>query len=171
MAKASINGRAFVYGDDINTDVLFAGKYTYTVTERSEMAKYALEDLDPSFRERVRPGDVIVAGKNFGCGSSREQAVICLTESGVAAIIADSFARIYFRNAINEGLPVIALSGAAQKIKDGDSVQVDLAAGTVTTPSGTYSFPALSPEVQAILDAGGLVPYTKRKLAANTPDC
>jgi len=171
MAQAGISGRAFVYGDDINTDVLFAGKYTYTVTERSEMAKYALEDLDPSFRERVRPGDVIVAGKNFGCGSSREQAVICLKESGVAAIIADSFARIYFRNAINEGLPVIALAGAAQKIKDGDSVQVDLAAGTVTAPSGTYSFPALSPEVQAILDAGGLVPYTKRKLASNATDC
>jgi len=164
MAQVSINGRAFVYGDDVNTDVLFAGKYTYTVTERSEMAKYALEDLDPSFRERVRPGDVIVAGKNFGCGSSREQAVICLKEIGVAAIIADSFARIYFRNAINEGLPVLVMPGAKEKISPGNEVRVDLAAGTVTAPSGTFAFPMLPPEVQAILDAGGLVQYTRKKL-------
>ncbi|MBN2082521.1 3-isopropylmalate dehydratase [bacterium] len=157
-------GKAFVYGDDINTDVLFAGKYTYTVTERSEMAKYALEDLDPAFRDQVKPGDVIVAGKNFGCGSSREQAVICLTELGVAAVIADSFARIYFRNAINQGLPVIALQDAARKIQPGDEVTIDLAAGKLTAPSGAYSFPAFSPEVQAILDAGGLVAYTQQKL-------
>jgi len=157
-------GKAFVYGDDINTDVLFAGKYTYTVTERSEMAKYALEDLDPEFRDKVQPGDVIVAGKNFGCGSSREQAVICLTELGVAAVIADSFARIYFRNAINQGLPVIALKDAAKKIQPGDEVTIDLAQGKLTTPSGEYSFPPFSPEVQEILDAGGLVGYTQQKL-------
>lgn len=157
-------GKAFVYGDDINTDVLFPGKYTYTVTERSEMAQHALEDLDPSFRERVYPGDVIVAGKNFGCGSSREQAVICLVELGVAAVIADSFARIYFRNAINQGLPVITLENAAMKIDDGDEIQVDLVQGTVIAPSGEYRFPAFSPEVRDILDAGGLVPYTKRRL-------
>lgn len=157
-------GRAFVYGDDINTDVIFPGKYTYTVTERSEMAQYALEDLDPAFRERVQRGDIIVAGKNFGCGSSREQAVICLVELGVAAVVADSFARIYFRNAINQGLPVIVLKDAAQKISDGDDVALDLANGKLTAPSGEYCFPRLSPAVQAILDAGGLVPYTKQKL-------
>jgi 3-isopropylmalate/(R)-2-methylmalate dehydratase small subunit len=157
-------GKAFVYGDDINTDVLFPGKYTYTVTERSEMAQHALEDLDPSFRERVSPGDVIVAGKNFGCGSSREQAVICLVELEVAAVIAASFARIYFRNAINQGLPVIALEDAAQKICDGDEVRIDLAKGIIITPSGEHRFPAFSPAVREILDAGGLVPYTKRRL-------
>ena len=157
-------GKAFVYGDDINTDVIFPGKYTYTVTERADMAQYALEDLDATFRERVKPGDIVVAGKNFGCGSSREQAVICLTELGVAAVVADSFARIYFRNAINQGLPVIALQGAAGKIKEGDEVSFDLEAGKLTAPSGEYSFPPLSPEVKAILDAGGLVPYTKKKL-------
>ncbi len=157
-------GKAFVYGDDINTDVIFPGKYTYTVTERSEMAQHALEDLDPSFRERVRPGDVIVAGKNFGCGSSREQAVICLVELGVAAVIAGSFARIYFRNAINQGLPVIALEDAAQKIAGGDEVKVDLAEGIIIAPSGEHRFPAFSSEVKEILDAGGLVPYTKRRL-------
>jgi 3-isopropylmalate/(R)-2-methylmalate dehydratase small subunit len=163
-------GRAFVYGDDINTDVIFPGKYTYTVTEPAEMAEHALEDLDPSFRQRVKPGDVIVAGKNFGCGSSREQAVTCLTELGVAAVIADSFARIYFRNAINAGLPVIALADAPARIKEGDEVAIDLAAGRLTAPSGTYEFPAFSPEVQAILDAGGLVEYTKAKLATEQGD-
>jgi len=157
-------GRAFVYGDDVNTDVIFPGKYTYTVTERAEMAQHALEDLDPRFREQVQPGDVIVAGKNFGCGSSREQAVICLTELGVAAVVAESFARIYFRNAINQGLPVITLPGAAEKIKPGDDVRINLAAGKLTCPSGEYDFPAYSPEVKAILDAGGLVEYTKQKL-------
>ena len=157
-------GKAFVYGDDVNTDVIFPGKYTYTVTDRKEMAQHALEDLDPSFRERVQPGDVIVAGKNFGCGSSREQAVICLKESGVAAIIADGFARIYFRNAINEGLPVLVIPGTKEKIKPGGEVRVDSAAGTVTAPSGTFTFPKLPPEVQAILDAGGLVQYTRKKL-------
>ena len=157
-------GKAFVYGDDINTDVLFAGKYTYTVTERAEMAQHALEDLDPGFREQVQPGDVIVAGRNFGCGSSREQAVICLTELGVAAVIATSFSRIYFRNAINQGLPVIVLADAPRKIKAGDEVTIDLAAGKLTAPGGEYDFPPLSAEVQAILDAGGLAEYTKRKL-------
>jgi 3-isopropylmalate/(R)-2-methylmalate dehydratase small subunit len=157
-------GQAFVYGDDVNTDVIFAGKYTYTVTDRKEMAQHALEDLDPAFHDKVRPGDVIIAGKNFGCGSSREQAVICLKELGVAAIIADSFARIYFRNAINEGLPVLTVPGLSAKVQPGDEVSVDLAVGTVTAPAGSFSFPKLPPEVQAILDAGGLVQYTKKKL-------
>jgi 3-isopropylmalate/(R)-2-methylmalate dehydratase small subunit len=157
-------GRAFVYGDDVNTDVLFPGKYTYTVTERKEMAQHALEDLDPGFRAQVQPGDVIVAGRNFGCGSSREQAVICLKECGVAAVIAGSFARIYFRNAINEGLPVLVIPGACEQIQPGDEMRLDLAAGTVSAPAGTFRFPKLPPEVQAILDAGGLVPYTRKKL-------
>lgn len=157
-------GKAFVYGDDVNTDVIFPGKYTYTVTDRKEMAQHALEDLDPAFRGQVQPGDVIVAGKNFGCGSSREQAVICLKELGVAAIIADSFARIYFRNAINEGLPVLVVPGAAQRIKPGDAVSIDMAAGSITAQAGGFTFPKLPPEVQAILDAGGLVAYTKKKL-------
>ena len=129
-------GRAFVYGDDVNTDVIFPGKYTYTVTERSEMAQYAMEDLDPTFCERVKPGDIVVAGKNFGCGSSREQAVICLVEIGVAAVVADSFSRIYFRNAINQGLPVVVVADAAKKIMEGDEVSVDLLSGKVVAPSG-----------------------------------
>jgi 3-isopropylmalate/(R)-2-methylmalate dehydratase small subunit len=157
-------GKAFVYGDDINTDVIFPGKYTYTVTDRAEMAQYALEDLDPDFRSQVQPGDVIVAGRNFGCGSSREQAVICLVELGVAAVVAESFARIYFRNAINQGLPVIALADAPALIKPGAEVSIDLAGGRLTADGSEHRFAAYSPEVKAILDAGGLVEYTKAKL-------
>ena len=157
-------GKAFVYGDDINTDVIFPGKYTYTITERRDMAQYAMEDLDATFRTRVQPGDIIVAGKNFGCGSSREQAVICLTELGIKAVVADSFARIYFRNAINQGLPVIVIKGAKDLIRNGEDIEIDLSNGKLKTASGEYSFPALNPEVQEILDAGGLVPYTKKKL-------
>ena len=100
-------GKVWKYGDDVNTDVIFPGKYTYTIMEPQEIAKHALEDLDPEFAQKVKPGDVIVAGKNFGCGSSREQAAACLKYAGVQAVIAKSFARIYFRNAINLGLPVI----------------------------------------------------------------
>lgn len=163
-------GRAFVYGDDVNTDVLFPGKYTYTVTERSEMAAHALEDLDPGFREKVRPGDVIVAGRNFGCGSSREQAAICLVELGVVAVIATSFSRIYFRNAINQGLPVIVLEDAPAKIGESDDVTVNLAAGKLTAAGCEHEFPPFSPEVKAILNAGGLVEYTKLKLSVSVGD-
>ena len=102
-----IKGRVWKYGDDVNTDVIFPGKYTYTVSDPSEMAQYALEDLDPKFVKEVKPQDVIVAGKNWGCGSSREQAVVCLKEIGLGAIVAKSFARIYYRNCINNALPAI----------------------------------------------------------------
>ena len=100
-------GRVWKYGDDVNTDVIFPGRFTYQIMEPAEMAKHALEDLDPGFAKNVKPGDVIVAGKNFGCGSSREQAAACLRAAGVQAVIAKSFARIYFRNAINLGLAVL----------------------------------------------------------------
>ncbi|MBC8448690.1 MAG: 3-isopropylmalate dehydratase, partial [Chloroflexi bacterium] len=103
--ESKIAGRVWKYGDDVNTDVIFPGKYTYSISDPQEMAQHALEDLDPGFVKNVRPGDVIVAGRNFGCGSSREQAVTCLKEAGVGAIVAKSFARIYFRNCINQGLP------------------------------------------------------------------
>jgi len=154
-------GRVFKYGDNVNTDVLFPGKYTYTVTDRKEMARHALEDLDPEFIKTVKPGDLIVAGKNFGCGSSREQAVTCVKEAGVAIVIAKSFARIYFRNCINEGLPALVCPPAVDAIGNGEEVEVDLAGGKILTKKGTYDFPPFPPEVQAILSAGGLIPYLK----------
>ncbi len=159
-------GRVWKYGDDVNTDVLFAGKYTYTSMEPAEMARHALEDLDPEFAAGVKPGDVIVAGKNFGCGSSREQAAACLKYAGVAAVVAKSFARIYFRNAINLGLPVVQSAEAAGALETGDEVEVDFGAGEVRSDKGTFRFAPLPEAVLGILAAGGLIEYTKKKLGA-----
>jgi len=161
--QTRITGRVWKYGDDVNTDVIFPGKYTYSISDPREMAQHALEDLDPDFVSNVRPGDIVVAGRNFGCGSSREQAVTCLKEAGVAAIVAKSFARIYFRNCINQGLP-IAQCDAAESIEAGEELTIDFAAGQVTTSRETHRFPPLSPEVMEILEAGGLVPYVQLKL-------
>ncbi len=161
--KTKITGRVWKYGDDVNTDVIFPGKYTYSITDPAEMAEHALEDLDPSFAEKVQPGDIIVAGKNWGCGSSREQAVICLKEAGVGAIVARSFARIYFRNCINQALPIVTCA-AVEGVESGDEITIDFAAGTVTTPQGEYTFPPLSPEVMEILEAGGLIPHVRQQL-------
>jgi 3-isopropylmalate/(R)-2-methylmalate dehydratase small subunit len=161
--KTKITGRVWKYGDDVNTDVIFPGKYTYSITDPREMAEHALEDLDPTFAESVRPGDIIVAGKNWGCGSSREQAVTCLKEAGVGAIVARSFARIYFRNCINKALP-IATCDAVKGVEMGDEITIDFATGLVTTTQGEYSFPPLSPEVMEILEAGGLIPHVRQQL-------
>ena len=158
-------GRAWVYGDDVNTDVIFPGKYTYQAMEPEEMAEHALEDLDPSFAKEVQSGDVIVAGKNFGCGSSREQAATCLRAAGVSAVVAKSFARIFFRNAINNGLPVIELSEGIDAIQKGDEVGVDFQRGVLTHGGNEFHFPALPPEVLAILEDGGLIPHVKKVLA------
>jgi len=161
--QTQIRGRVWKYGDDVNTDVIFPGKYTYSISDPKEMAQHALEDLDPEFAKNVEPGDIIVAGRNFGCGSSREQAVTCLKEAGVGAIVAGSFARIYFRNCINQGLP-IAQCDAADSVEAGELVAIDFATGQVTTPRGVYRFPPLSPEVMEILEVGGLIPHVRRKL-------
>ena len=161
--ETKITGRVWKYGDDVNTDVIFAGKYTYSIFDREEMAEHALEDLDPDFIKKVQPGDIIVAGKNWGCGSSREQAVICLKEAGVGAIVARSFARIYFRNCINEGLPIVTCD-AIDSVETGDEITIDFEAGTVHAPGKEYTFPPLAPSVMEILDAGGLVPHVKSKL-------
>jgi len=156
--------RVWKYGDDVNTDVIFPGKYTYQPMEPAEMAEHAMEDLDPDFAGNVKEGDVIVAGKNFGCGSSREQAATCLKAAGVAAIIAPSFSRIYFRNAINNGLPAIELAEGTEAIEAGDEIGIDFAAGVVEHNGKTYAFPPLPPEVLAILEDGGLIPHVKKVL-------
>ena len=161
--ETKISGRVWKYGDDVNTDVIFPGKYTYSIFDRKEMAEHALEDLDPAFVQNVRAGDIIVAGKNWGCGSSREQAVICLKEAGVGAIVARSLARIYFRNCINEGLPIVTCD-AVDTVETGDEIAIDFEAGTVRTPGGEYSFPPLAPSVMEILNDGGLVPHVRNKL-------
>jgi len=157
-------GRVWKYGDDVNTDVIFPGKYTYQPMDPDEMAEHALEDLDPEFAKGVRPGDVLVAGKNFGCGSSREQAATCLKAAGVSAIVAPSFSRIFFRNAINNGLPVIELAQGSDSMCSGDTIGIDFAAGLVEHCGIRYRFPPLPPEVLAILEDGGLIPHVRARL-------
>jgi 3-isopropylmalate/(R)-2-methylmalate dehydratase small subunit len=159
-----IKGRVWKYGDDVNTDVIFAGKYTYTVKERSEMAKYALEDLDPDFTKNALPGDIIVAGKNWGCGSSREQAAICLKERGVGAIIARSFARIHYRNCLNEGLPIIISSEIQALVEKGGEIEIDFDSGEITAGGKKIKFPPYPEFVQGLVNDGGLIPHVKKSL-------
>jgi 3-isopropylmalate/(R)-2-methylmalate dehydratase small subunit len=159
-----IEGKAWKYGDDVNTDVIFAGKYTYKPMTPAEMAEHALEDLDPTFAKGVKPGDILVAGTNFGCGSSREQAATCIKASGVAAVIAVTFSRLFFRNAINEGLPVVELAGGTTMIAKDDQVKIDFEKGVVTHKGKSHAFPALPKEVLAILNDGGLIPHVKKAL-------
>jgi 3-isopropylmalate/(R)-2-methylmalate dehydratase small subunit len=162
---AIIKGKVFVYGDDINTDVIFPGKYTYTVTEPTEIAQHAMEDEDPSFVKEVVAGDIIIAGKNFGCGSSREQAAFCFKYLGMGAVIAESYARIYYRNCINAGLPALEIKGLVERVKRGDVVEIDTEAGTVLLPDGdVISFPPLPPEVDQIMKEGGLTNYIRAKI-------
>lgn len=162
----TIKGRVWKYGDDVNTDVIFPGKYTYTVSDPKEMAQYALEDLDPRFAKEVKPGDIIVAGKNWGNGSSREQAVTCLKEAGAGAIVACSFARIYGRNCINSALPALTCPEAVDAIQDGEVIEIDMEAGKIQCAAGTFHFPPLPANVLAIVEAGGLINYTRQQLAA-----
>jgi len=155
--------RIWTYGDNVNTDVIFPGKYTYTLTDPAEMAQVALEDLDPTFAANAQPGDVIVAGRNWGNGSSREQAVTCLVELGIRAVIARSFARIYYRNAINNGLLVIECPALVDVAQAGDSLSLDMTQHEIVYNGERFSFPALPASVQGIVAAGGLIPYLKNQ--------
>lgn len=155
--------RCWVYGDDINTDVIFPGRYTYTLRAPEELAAHALEDLDPTFAANVQPGDVIVAGSNWGNGSSREQAVTALKYAGVQAIIAGSFGRIYFRNCINQGVLPIVCPPVHDLVHTGDQIELDRNAGLIIVQGQVFEIPLLSPSVQAILDAGGLIPMLQRR--------
>jgi 3-isopropylmalate/(R)-2-methylmalate dehydratase small subunit len=149
-----------VYGDNIDTDRIIPGKYTKTL-DLSHLAAHLLEDLDPSFAVRVQPGDVLVAGENFGCGSSREQAPLAIQAAGITAVIATSFARIFFRNAINIGLPVVEIG--PHTIQPGGTVTVDLENGRVTDNHSGHTYKATQmPQVMIdILQAGGLAAYLK----------
>ncbi|MBL8132699.1 MAG: 3-isopropylmalate dehydratase [Anaerolineae bacterium] len=153
--------RVWVYGDNVNTDVIFPGKYTYTLKSPEEIAARALEDLDPAFTAGAEPGDVIVAGFNWGCGSSREQAVTAVKYRGVPAILASSFSGLYFRNCINQGIRPIVLPGLSAVVQTGDFIEI---AGDFVLAAGVrYSIPPLSVTAQAILDAGGLTPMLQKR--------
>ncbi len=160
-----VKGKVWKYGDDVNTDVIFPGKYTYTVLDPAEMGKYALEDLDPEFARKAQPGDVIVAGKNWGCGSSREQAATCLTSLKVGAVVARSFARIFYRNAINQGLPVIQSPAAVDSIEAGEQIEIDFENGLIKTDQGKeFAFAPIPEYVRGILQDGGLVEHIRKSL-------
>jgi 3-isopropylmalate/(R)-2-methylmalate dehydratase small subunit len=160
-------GRAWVYGDNVDTDVIIPARYLTTTDER-ELAAHALEDLDPSFSSSVRPGDVVVAGANFGSGSSREHAPIALAAAGVSAVVAASFARIFFRNAINTGLAIVTCPDAVAETKGGDEVEVDVAAGVVRNLTRDLSWRAepLPDFVMDIVRAGGLVEWVRARVGA-----
>ena len=169
MTGGAIEGAAHVYGDNVDTDVIIPARYL-TTTEPEELAAHCMEDLDPEFVSRVRAGDVIVGGRNFGSGSSREHAPIAIRASGVGAIAAESFARIFYRNSINVGLPIVECREMVEATKDGDTLEVDLTTGEITNLTQGFSaqavpFPAF---MQSIIAAGGLVPYLRDKLAAET---
>ena len=159
-----IIGRIWKYGDNINTDVLFPGKYTYTLTDPKEMAAVALEDLDPEFAKKVKPGDVIVGGVNFGCGSSREQSAFCLKYAGVGAVVARSFSRLYFRNGINAGLPLITLKQSPEPFISGEQVKISLETGLIECAAGAFHFPPLPAAIIGIFNDGGLIPHTRKVL-------
>jgi 3-isopropylmalate/(R)-2-methylmalate dehydratase large subunit len=165
-----LSGRVWKYGDDVNTDVIFPGKYTYSIKEEAEMARHALEDLDPDFVGSVQAGDIIVAGRNWGCGSSREQAVTCLKAAGVRAIVAKSFGRIYFRNAVNNGVLPVACPEAVAAIEAGEVITLDLDRCTVRSAAGEFAFPALSDSALRIFSAGGLLSMLRQAGAASTVD-
>jgi len=152
------------YGDNINTDMLFPGKYTYTCSTSEEIKPHLLEDLDPSFAKNVKEGDLLFAGKNFGCGSSREQPVVGLKAVGIQAVVAESFARIFFRAAINQGLLLIECPEAVRAYSKEDTVFLDLEKGNIIIGGKSFSFPKLPKEILAIRDAGGLLAYTRSKL-------
>jgi 3-isopropylmalate/(R)-2-methylmalate dehydratase small subunit len=156
--------KVWKYGDDINTDMLFPGKYTYTCATAEEIIPHLLEDLDPEFAKNAAKGDIILAGKNFGCGSSREQPVLGLKALGIQAIIAVSFARIFYRAAINQGLILAECAEAVNAYKDGDELLFSASEGKIKISNQEFTFPKLPPEILAIRDAGGLLPYTRNKL-------
>lgn len=157
-------GRVFKYGDNVDTDVIIPARYL-NIADPKELATHAMEDIDADFVKKMQPGDIVVATRNFGCGSSREHAPLVLRENGVSCVIAASFARIFYRNAINIGLPILECEAAANAIADGDIVSVDFDTGVITneTKGETYQAAAFPPFIQSIIKAGGLLKSLKER--------
>ncbi len=167
MQKANIDGKVWTFGKDIDTDLIIAARYLNTSVPE-ELAKHVMEDADPSFVTNMSVGDVIVAGENFGCGSSREHAPIALKAAGIAAIIAPTFARIFYRNSFNMGLPIFELPQSAE-ISEGDTISIDMNAGTITnkTTNKVYKFTPIPEFMQELIDAGGLMNFAKNEIKGN----
>ncbi len=160
--QTALKGQAFKFGDDISTDLIIAGKYAHLRSNLPELAKHVMEDANPDFANQVQPGDFIVGGSNFGLGSSREHAPLVIKMAGVSAILAKSFARIFFRNAINQGVPVLICD--TDKISQGDQLEVSLDEGIITnvTKGEKYTFTKIPPAMLSILNEGGLIHYINK---------
>lgn len=161
-----MRGKVHVFGNDLNTDEIIPARYLNTI-DPATLAAHCMEDADPEFVKRARPGDLIVAGRNFGCGSSREHAPIAIKAAGIAGVVAESFARIFFRNAINMGLPIITCPEAVRDAHPGDEMEIDLAGGALTNRSTghAFTFPPFTREIQEIIAAGGLMAFVKGQVA------
>jgi len=159
-----LQGKVWKFGDNVDTDLIIAARYLNT-SEPSQLAKYVMEDADPEFVSKMSVGDIIVAGENFGCGSSREHAPIALKAAGVSAVIAPTFARIFYRNSFNMGLPIFELEESAE-INEGDTVKVDMEKGEVINISQakTYRFTPIPTFMQELVDAGGLIEFAKQEI-------
>lgn len=158
-----ICGKVFKYGDNVDTDVIIPARYLNTA-DANELAKHCMEDIDATFVSKVAPGDIMVAGRNFGCGSSREHAPLAIKASGISCVIASTFARIFYRNAINIGLPIMECQDAVDSIAAGDQLSVDLSSGTITdiTSGKTFKAEPFPPFMQDLIAAGGLAAYMRK---------
>lgn len=164
-----IKGKNWKFGNDIDTDAIIPARYLNT-SDPKELAKHIMEDADRDFPSKVKAGDIIVAGKNFGCGSSREHAPIAIKAAGIQAVIAKSFARIFYRNSFNTGLPIFESEEASEKIAQGDEIEIDADGGIIRNISKgeTYKANPIPPFMQELISSGGLVEWTKRKLAGRS---
>jgi len=170
VTAKTLRGHAHRYGKNVDTDVIIPGKYC-SIVDPVELAKHALEGLDPEFSTKVKSGDLIVAETNFGCGSSREVAPIAIKSAGVSGVIAKSFARIFYRNALNIGLPIFESAQAVDDIATGDEIEVEPATGMIRnkTRGREYQAAAFPPFMQSLIDAGGLQAYVEKRLSENSP--
>ena len=159
-------GKIWKFGNNINTDVIIAGEHL-TTSDPAVLRRFCFAGADPTWAGRVQPGDIVVAGKNFGCGSSREHAPIAIKAAGVSCIIAESFGAIFYRNAVNVGLPLMELPGAAEALTEGAEALVDMDAGTVSCGGKTWTFAKIGETVARILEAGGLIPYIQAQNVAS----
>ena len=164
--RQEFTGRVWKFGDNIDTDVIIPARYLNT-SDPAELAQHCMEDADPEFTKKIAAGDIIVAGTDFGCGSSREHAPVSIKAAGISCVIAKSFARIFFRNAINIGLPIFECAEAVDDASTGDTIRVNPEAGTIVnvTKGRTYRVPEFPPFMRKIIDAGGLTQYVKARLA------
>ncbi|MDR1722004.1 MAG: 3-isopropylmalate dehydratase small subunit [Methanobrevibacter sp.] len=158
-----MKGKVWKFGNDIDTDIIIPGRYLVH-TDAETLSKHCMEGLDPEFYKKVSPGDIIVGGKNFGCGSSREHAPIAIAGAGIGAIIAESFARIFYRNATNVGIPLLEAPGISKVLNEGDEIEIDMENGYIIKSDGSkYKFKKLPPFMLEILEKGGLIKYLKEK--------